>query len=80
METPIPALTREVIKQVLGPISNNLAAELVGTAATEAELREAYAWTTNDEMLVNEMRPMPSGHAAYLIEILEQLSRHPLEE
>lgn len=80
MEYPVAVMTREAVRQVLGPVGDSLAAELVGTAATQAELREAYAWTTNDEMLVNEMRPMPSERVADLIEILEQLNRHPFEE
>lgn len=67
-------ITREAVRQVLGPVGDSLAAELVGTGATEAELRDAYAWVTNDETLVNEMRPMPSGRVAELIDILEQLN------
>jgi ribulose kinase len=80
MEDYMAVMTREAIRQVLGPVGDSLAAELVGTGATQAELRDAYAWITNDEALVNEMRHMPSGRVAQLIEILEQLNSHPVEE
>jgi hypothetical protein len=50
----------------------SLAAELV-QGATEKELREAHAWATSDETLVNELRPLPTGRVAELIQILERL-------
>lgn len=76
----MPVLTSEAIRSVLGPVGASLAAEIAGTGATEAELREAYAWATNNETLVNEMRPMPSGRVADLIEILEQHDSPVAEE
>ena len=42
-------------------------------SATEKELREAHAWATSDETLVNELRPLPTGRVAELIQILERL-------
>jgi hypothetical protein len=39
---------------VLGPVDEDLAAELVATGATESELSEAYAWLFSDEALINE--------------------------
>lgn len=66
------ALSIESIRGILGPVGITLAAELAATGATERELREAYAWITSDEALVNDMRPLPTGRVAALIEILEQ--------
>jgi hypothetical protein len=64
-------LTRDAIESVLGPVSESLAAQLLATGATESELRLAHAWVVNDETLINDMRPFPTGRVAELIEILE---------
>lgn len=69
------ALTKEAIERVLGPVDNSVAAELVATGATEGELRQAQAWLTNDEALINAMQPLPKGRVAELTEILR---RHEL--
>jgi hypothetical protein len=66
-------LTKEAIARVLGPVDDALAAELVATGATEEELREAHAWVSNDEPLVNDLRPFPKDRLAAVIEILETL-------
>jgi hypothetical protein len=73
------ALTRSAITNVLGPVDSGLAAELAATGATEAELHEAYAWLSNDEILVNEHRPFPTGRVAQLIEILRDIELDPEE-
>jgi hypothetical protein len=73
-------LTRGAIEQVLGPVDEELAAELAQTGATQAELREAHAWVTSDDALVNDLRPLPSGRVASLIEILEKLEGPQVED
>lgn len=65
-------LTREGVQRVLGPVDNHFAAELVATGASEAELAEAHAWVTNDEALVNDFRPLPTGRVAELVDILHR--------
>ena len=69
----MPTLTKSAVEKVLGPVDDNLMAELALTGATERELREAQAWMTNDEALVNEFRPLPSGRVEELVRILESL-------
>jgi len=64
-------LTKEAIARVLGPVDDALAAQLVSTGASEEELREAFAWVSNDEPLVNDLRPFPKDRIAAVIEILE---------
>lgn len=66
----MPPLSREAVARVLGPVDDNTAAELVATGSTEQELREAHAWLNEDEALVGELRPLPSGRVAELVEIL----------
>jgi hypothetical protein len=63
-------LTREDVTSVLGPIDDNLAAELLATGASLAELEAAWAWLNSDEALVNDYQPMPTGRVAQLIDIL----------
>ncbi len=69
----MPTLTKSAVKRVLGPVDESLAAELVLTGASEQELREAKAWLTSDETLVNALLPLPAGRVAELIHILERL-------
>jgi hypothetical protein len=73
MEASMPTLTKSAVEKVLGPVDDNLVAELALTGATERELREAQAWVTNDEALVNEFRPLPSGRVEELVRILDSL-------
>jgi hypothetical protein len=64
-------LTYADVREVLGPIDDDVAAEIVRMEATREELVEALAWTASDEALVNDMRPPPSGTVAALVELLE---------
>ena len=73
-------LTREAISRVLGPVDEDLAAELVATGATESELSEAYAWLFSDEALINEGRHFPTGRLAELIDILRDLEAPVIDE
>jgi hypothetical protein len=68
-------LTREAISRVLGPVDEDLAAELVAAGATESELSEAYAWLFSDEALINEGRQV-----AELIDILRELEAPAIDE
>ena len=65
------AITREEIEQLLGPIDNQLAAEITATDASAAELAKALAWVQSDEALVNDGDHLPTGKVAELIGILE---------
>lgn len=75
--TPI---TREAIHRVLGPVDDDLAAQLLATGASEEELLEAWAWVSSDEALVNEQRPFPTGRAAEVAELLSALQADMDEE
>jgi hypothetical protein len=69
----MPTLTKDAVERVLGPVDDSLVAELALTGATEQELREAQTWMTNDEVLVNEFQPFPSGRVGDLVRILDTL-------
>jgi hypothetical protein len=64
------ALTRDDVLSVIGPADEILVAEIIATEATTEELTQAWAWANNDEALVNEGRPLPSGRTAELVELL----------
>jgi hypothetical protein len=55
---------------VLGPVDETLVADVIATGATQAELAEAFAWINNDEALIGEGRPLPSGRVATLVDLL----------
>lgn len=63
-------LTREDILSVVGPVDETVIADVIATGATLGELSEAWAWATNDEALISEGRPPPTGRAAQLVDIL----------
>jgi hypothetical protein len=73
-------LTKDAITRVLGPVDEDLAAQLVATGATEAELLEAHAWLISDEALINEGQHLPTGRVAELIDILRVLDALASEE
>lgn len=64
-------MTYDDVVAVLGPVDQDLAAELIATGASVAELREAFNWLNNDEALMGEGRPFPGTRIAALIEMLE---------
>ena len=67
-------LTRDGVERILGPVDNAFLAELAATGADERQLAEAHAWVVNDEVLVNDFRPMPTGKVAELVELLYRQS------
>jgi hypothetical protein len=64
------ALTRDDVRSVIGPADETLVTEIIATKATTEELTHAWAWANNDEALINEGRPLPSGRTAELVELL----------
>jgi len=65
------AMTREEILSILGPVDDDLVAELMGTGATVDELGEAWGWLNNDEAFMGAGRPLPGTRVGMLIELLE---------
>jgi len=65
------AIKRDEIERMLGPIDNQLAAEIAATDATATDLAKALAWLQADEALVNDGDHLPIGKVAELIGILE---------
>ncbi len=66
-------LTAATVARIAGPIDTPTTVAILATGATEAELRQAIAWTAADDVMMDDMRPLPSGRVAELIEILQPL-------
>lgn len=65
-------LTASEIEAVLGPTDESMIAQIIATGATPADLAEAWAWINNDEALINEGRPLPTGKVAELCALLDE--------
>lgn len=63
-------MTSDDVITVLGPVDQTLLADVIATGATQAELAEAFAWINNNEALIGEGRPLPSGRVATLVDLL----------
>jgi len=59
------------------PVDETLVAVVMATGATQAELAEAFAWSNNDEALINEGRPLPTGRVAALVALLNSDEEEP---
>jgi len=64
-------LTREEVVSVLGPVDEEMVAEIIASGASLDELREAWAWTHADEALMGQGRPLPGTRVGKLIDLLE---------
>ncbi len=74
------ALTKEGIARVLGSVDNSLVVEIAATGASEEELAEAHAWVVSDEALMSDLRPLPKGRIAQLVDILAALEGPATED
>jgi hypothetical protein len=66
-------LTRDDVIKAVGDVDDVTIAEIIGTGATAEELAEAQAWMVNDDPLLNDGKPLPSGRVRELIDILAEL-------
>lgn len=64
-------MIHDEILSVLGPVDDELVAELMATGASGAELKEAWNWLHSDDALMGEGRPLPGSRVANLIDLLE---------
>ena len=64
-------LTHEQIIDIVGRLDDDRVAEIIDTGATEAELMEAYSWTTSDGVTSDAgERHSLSGRVALVFDIL----------
>ncbi len=65
-------LTASEVEAVLGPTDEAMIAQIMATGATPPDLAEAWTWINNDEALINEGRPLPTGKVAELCALLDE--------
>lgn len=64
-------LTREQIIHIVGRLGDDRIAEIIDTGATEAEVMEAYNWTTSNGVVSGAgNRHLLSGRVALVFDIL----------
>lgn len=64
------AMDRNTIEKMLGPVDSHLAAEIVRTDASAADLAQAMSWIHADEARLNEGAHLPTGVVAELVDLL----------
>jgi hypothetical protein len=64
------SVTRAEAAAILGAADEQTLVDVIATGATKAEVAEAFAWVANDEAMLNEGRPMPSGRVLQILSIL----------
>ncbi|MBR0896961.1 hypothetical protein JQ616_18525 [Bradyrhizobium tropiciagri] len=72
------SLTRDDVLKAVGNADDVTIARIIASGATITELAEAQAWLANDEPLINEGRPLATGRARELVDILSELE--PVED
>ena len=66
-------LTQEDVIKAIGRVDDVTIAQIIGINATVDELAEALAWMANDEPMMNSGRPLATGRARDLVDILAEL-------
>ncbi|WP_166299349.1 hypothetical protein [Bradyrhizobium sp. 2S1] len=66
-------LTRDDVLKAVGHADDVTIARIIASGATVTELAEAQAWLANDEPLINAGRPLATGRARELVDILSEL-------
>lgn len=64
------ALTRDQVYEICGRMDDMRVANIIGTGASAQELMEARTWLASDDMLGQDLKRMPSGRVARLVELL----------
>ena len=68
----MPNLSHADVVAILGPVDQELSAELLRMDATAEELALARAWLDREDALANAHVPPPSGRIAQIIELLAE--------
>ena len=66
-------LTRDDVLRAVGHADDVTIARIIASGATVTELAEAQAWLANDEPLMNAGKPLATGRARELVDILSEL-------
>jgi len=67
------SLTRDDVLKAISQADDVTIARIIASGATVAELAEAQAWLANDEPRINAGKPLATGRARELVDILSEL-------
>ena len=73
-----PATAAEII-EIVGPLEDAVLMRIVETAATPAEVLEAFTWATADDQIGTELEHRPRGAVAQVFDILKREELEPDE-
>ena len=76
--TQHPATAAE-IAAIVGPLDDELLAQIMHVGATAAEVLEAYTWATADDVIGTELERGPRGTVTRVYEILKAAEAEPDE-
>lgn len=68
----MPNLSHADVTAVLGPVDEEIAAELLRMGATAEDLALARAWIEREDALADAHVPPPSGRIARIIDLLSE--------
>jgi hypothetical protein len=66
--------------RAVGPVTDAVIVEIIGTGATVDELAEAQAWIASDEPLINTGRRLATGRVRQLVDILAEVEPGEAED
>jgi hypothetical protein len=67
------------IHAVVGKVNDIVAAEIIGTGITRAQLEEAVAWVKSDVPGAANRRELPASNLGQVIAILERVRANPAD-
>ena len=73
-----PATAAE-IKEIVGPLVDAVLMRIMETAATPAEVLEAFTWATADDQIGTELEHRPRAVVARIYDILKREEPEPDE-
>lgn len=65
-------LTANAVREIVGPVDEELIARILATGASEADLLAAVAWVEEDDYMGEESSRRPTGTVARLCAILQE--------
>jgi hypothetical protein len=71
-ELPMSELSRDEVVEILGPVGDVIAAEVIATGITQAELVTAHDRVVRDRKAHNPGPPLEPGRFAQVVDILER--------
>lgn len=63
-------VTPEELREIVGPVEDDVVSAVIATGATAAEVAEAQAWLSMDDALAKELHHRNQGRVAEIYDLL----------